>query len=155
MVDDLTEEPLILLHREASAQALRGLLAGLLQWKGRGDWDLIHLRWMRRTSDSDLKSLWRQMPHRLPFLLTHSRRQEGQTRTLPNDLGALRRSLSRSMRDNIPYYPRLLTRDEHDWSVRFARRPEEIAPHCPHSHCPAQRTRSKRTWPCPCQPYAQ
>lgn len=37
-----------------------------------------------------------------------------------------RRRLSRSMRDNLAYYPRKLTKAGHRWSVRLVRRPDQI-----------------------------
>ena len=127
LADDLTEEPLLLLHRDDPEGALQGLLAALLKWKGRGAWDLIHLRRMRRASDPAFRTIWNQIPARFPFVLTRPRQRDGQTRILPSAWPEFRRSLSRSMRDNIPYYPRLLTREEHAWAVRIARAPEEVA----------------------------
>ena len=131
MVDDLTDEPLILLHRKAAEAALQGVMTALLRWTGKGGWDLIHLRWIRRASDPDLESLWRQISYRRSFLLVRPRRQEGQTRALPTEWAEFRRSLHRSMRDNLPYYPRLLTREGHDWDVKIARTPEEVAKAAP------------------------
>lgn len=127
LVDDLTEEPLLLLHHDFAEEALQGLLAGLMHWPGRAAWDLIHLRQMRRLADPKLYALWRKTPARFPFVLTRAKEREGQTRSLPSNWPEFRRSLSRSMRDNIPYYPRLLTREGHDWSVRIARTPPEVA----------------------------
>ncbi len=125
-VDDLTEEPILLLRRGCAAQALSAILDGLLAWPGRGAWDLLHLRQMRAPSDPSLRALWRQTAHRLPFGLLRVRQRQGQTRSLPASWPEFRRSLSRSMRDNVVYYPRLLTREGHVWQARFVRDPEEV-----------------------------
>ena len=127
MVDDMTEEPIILLHHKATEEALRGVWTALSAWKGRRDWDLLHLRLMRRASEPDLCSVWRQMPGTLPFVLPRSSRRLGQTRSLPRSWPEFRQSLGKSMRDNVAYYPRLLTREGHAWSVRIARTPQEVA----------------------------
>ncbi len=126
-VDDLTEEPMLLLHRDHTQEALRSICRALLEWKGRRDWDLIHLRWMRPASDPNLLFHWRTLARRFPFLLTRLRQHVGQTRALPGAWPEFRSSLHKSMRDNVAYYPRLLTREGHDWQVRLARSPEEIA----------------------------
>jgi CelD/BcsL family acetyltransferase involved in cellulose biosynthesis len=42
--------------------------------------------------------------------------------------GRFKDRLSKSMRDNLAYYPRKLTREVGDWRVLIARTPEEIAP---------------------------
>jgi len=125
-VDDLTEEPMLLLHRDCAASALQSILEGLRAWNGRGAWDLLHLRQMRGLSDPSLLSLWRQMSHTQPFCLLRRRKRVGQTRALPASWPDFRGSLSRSMRDNVVYYPRLLTREGHLWQTRLVRDPEEI-----------------------------
>lgn len=48
LVDDLTEEPLILLDANAPEAIFAALCRALLAWPGRADWDLIHLRLLRR-----------------------------------------------------------------------------------------------------------
>jgi len=45
---------------------------------------------------------------------------------LAADWGLVKKSLSRSMRDNLPYYPKLLTRHGHDWSVDIVRDANEV-----------------------------
>ncbi|MGI4789793.1 MAG: GNAT family N-acetyltransferase [Janthinobacterium lividum] len=127
MVDDLTEEPVILLRRGMTEEALQGLWAALSAWKGCGHWDLVHLRLMRHVSEPDIGSLWRQMPRTRLFVLTRASQRIGQTRSLPRSWPEFRKSLGKSMRDNVAYYPRLLTRDGHSWSVRIVRAPEEMA----------------------------
>ncbi len=126
-VDDMTEEPILLLHRACPSEALAGLWAALRTAPGRADWDLVHLRRMRRADDPDLRSVWRRLPGTAPFLLTRPLRRLGQTRALPGSWPEFRASLGKSMRDNAAYYPRLLTRHGHDWSVQIARTPSEVA----------------------------
>ena len=127
MVDDMTEEPIVLLHRDWTSDALRSLWKALSFWDGRKRWDLVQMRVIRRASEPSLGLLWRQAPGILPFLLTRSSRRLGQTRVLPSTWAKFRQSLGKSMRDNVSYYPRLLSRDNHVWSVRIARSPGEVA----------------------------
>ncbi len=126
-VDSLTEEPLILLHGDHTEEALVGICDALLKWKGRHQWDLIHLRGMRSSTDPDLLSFWRSRRGKAPFLLARPRRYVGQTRTLPGSWPEFRRSLHKSMRDNVAYYPRLLAREGHAFAVRMARSQEEVS----------------------------
>lgn len=127
LVDDLTEEPLILLDADAPEAVFAALCQALLAWPGRADWDLIHLRLLRRAGTSEIGPQWRRLPGAFPFVLTRRRRRLGQTRCLPPAWPALRRSLSKSMRDNTSYYPRLLTREGHEWSVTICRDPEAVS----------------------------
>jgi CelD/BcsL family acetyltransferase involved in cellulose biosynthesis len=46
---------------------------------------------------------------------------------LPTSWRALKAGLSKSMRDNVVYYPRKLEREAGPWNIRVARTPEEIA----------------------------
>ncbi len=46
---------------------------------------------------------------------------------LPSRWETFTAGLSKSMRDNIAYYPRRLTRERGDWTIRTARSPSEIA----------------------------
>ncbi len=126
-VDDMTEEPILLLDRDHAGPALARIWEALRAWPGRAEWDLIHLRGMRRAGDPRLAGLWRRLPGTAPFLLTRASRRLGQTRRLPPSWPEFRASLSKSMRDNAAYYPRLLTRDGHEWAVRIARTPAEVA----------------------------
>ncbi len=127
LVDDLTEEPLILLDAAAPEAVFDALCRALLAWPGRTDWDLIHLRLLRRAGTGEIGPLWRRLTGRYPFVLTRRRQRLGQTRRLPPEWPAFRRSLSKSMRDNTAYYPRLLTREGHAWSVTIHRDPEAVS----------------------------
>ncbi len=127
LVDDLTEEPLILLDADAPEAVFAALCRALLAWPGRADWDLIHLRLLRRAGAGEIGPLWRRLPGTFPFVLARRKRRLGQTRRLPPAWPVFRRSLSKSMRDNTSYYPRLLTREGHDWSVTIHRDLEAVS----------------------------
>lgn len=127
LVDDLTEEPLILLDANAPEAAFEALCRALLTWPGRSDWDLIHLRLLRRVGTREIGPLWRRLPSTFPFVLTRPKKRLGQTRCLPAAWPEFRRSLSKSMRDNTAYYPRLLTREGHSLSVTILREPEAVS----------------------------
>jgi CelD/BcsL family acetyltransferase involved in cellulose biosynthesis len=53
-------------------------------------------------------------------------RPASQVCLLPADWSTFKKTLSRSMRDNLPYYPRLLERHGYNATVRFLMTPEEV-----------------------------
>lgn len=122
-MEDMTDEPILLLRQGWEEPAMRALLSHLAD--RRGEWDLTHIQVMRRRDAPNLNSFWKQRPG--SALLAHERTIAGQSVPLPDSWSAFRHSLSRSMRDNLAYYPRLLTRHGHDWAVRTARTAPEVA----------------------------
>jgi Acetyltransferase (GNAT) domain len=62
-----------------------------------------------------------------PSVIVSVKRKEGpQIVTLPSDWATFRKQLTKSMRDNLPYYPRLLKRDGHDFKFFYCRDTESI-----------------------------
>jgi CelD/BcsL family acetyltransferase involved in cellulose biosynthesis len=53
-------------------------------------------------------------------------RSASQVCQIPADWATFKKTLSRSMRDNLPYYPRLLERHGYNATVRFLMTPEEV-----------------------------
>jgi len=145
--EDMTDEPILLLRTGWEDAALRALLAHLAARRG-SDWDLTHVQVMRRREDMPLASLWKQRQSGSALLLSHTRSIAGQMAPLPDSWAAFQKSLSRSMRDNLPYYPRLLTRHGHDWTVRAARTPMAAAAAADSlialHHCRSQSTRGAK-----------
>ena len=124
-LEDMTDEPALLLRRGAEEPALAAIQSHLIH---RRDipWDVTHLQAMRLREAPGLDDLWRRRPRAARLFLARRRQLEGQIVPLPDSWPEFRRSLSRSMRDNLPYYPRLLDRRGHAWSVRTARTPAEV-----------------------------
>lgn len=58
------------------------------------------------------------------------RRNGPRVAPLAEDWAKFRKSLTKSMRDNLPYYPKLLNRAGHTWNVEFHRTDEEIRTAC-------------------------
>ena len=124
-MEDMTDEPALLLRRGCEEDALAAILAHLAQRHG-APWDAAHLQVMRRKDAPGLADLWRRRPRAARMAHSHRRETNGQIVSLPGSWAEYRRSLSKSMRDNLTYYPRLLDRRGHSWQVRTARTPDEV-----------------------------
>ena len=122
--DDMTEEPIILLRQGSEEAALKAIAASLL--RRTLSVDLVQMRLMHSPNSPELVSSLRKPSHGAPYLLMRNRQRYAQTITLPKTWAAFRNGLSRSMKDNLPYYPRLLTREGHDWQVRVVQNPDEM-----------------------------
>ena len=81
----------------------------------------LHNRWEAVRGD---RSAMQWLPG--SWLLRTKCQQGSQAVTLPSDWAAFRQSLSRSMRDNLSYYPRRLEKDGHAWHIRMASSSQEV-----------------------------
>ena len=111
---DLTEEPIVAIKPGCEATVLsetqQWMEAGLRQ----GRWDCGVLSWFGEVMPSESRRSWKRF-----------RRKPGPAYVaLPDSWDKFRKSLSKSMRDNLPYYGRLLVRKGHSWQVDVA----EIGP---------------------------
>jgi CelD/BcsL family acetyltransferase involved in cellulose biosynthesis len=123
--ETMTDEPIVLLRRgceEKAAQALAQHVAGRVAAVG---WDLAvvpggpflggpgkrSLAWSRPLESVQVT---RPVAGVLPLCL-------------PRRWETFTAGLSKSMRDNIAYYPRRLTRELGEWAIRTAQSPPEIA----------------------------
>ena len=123
--NDMTEEPTVLVLPGRETPVLRALAEALRPHLRRGRWDLafFHLHvacpGARPLHDGfvALRSrTWMITERKTGSFVTH----------LPDTWAEYRSSLTRSMRDNFAYYPRLLTRHGHAWSIRTVRDPGEM-----------------------------
>ena len=124
-LEDMTDEPALLLREGAEGPALDAFLAHLVHRRDT-PWDVTHLQFMRRRDAPGLDALWGRRPRAARLSQSQRRQLEGQIVALPDAWPDFRRGLSKSMRDNLPYYPRLLDRRGHAWQVRVARTPPEV-----------------------------
>ena len=157
-----SEEPTVLLRRgseEAAALAIRIAVEDARTSRSitkLGRWDYAGFQFYannlagshrirrssnhaRRTETTDRSS--RPVPRSPSVKLTGMKTTESEVTTeivcLPDSWGTFRSSLSKSMRDNLSYYPRLLSRHGHTYRVRAAVSSEDVcraSPHLIHLH---------------------
>lgn len=113
----MTEEPLQLIRPGWESRALDSLAAALRPGIESGRWDLVALRIFDDATDCPLASAFSPLARRI-WLKTDAR-SGCDVAHLPDEWDAYRKRLTKSMRDNLGYYPRLLTRDGHQWQVRM------------------------------------
>ena len=144
--EGMTDEPILLLRRGCEQETLSAVLTHLLAGKRRRP-DFFKLRLqspepllphspalVSRGFRAKLRNRWetvrgdRSEMQWLPgnWLLRTKRQQGAEAAALPSSWAAFRQSLSRSMRDNLSYYPRRLEKDGHTLCVRLARTPQEV-----------------------------
>lgn len=116
---DMTEEPLAVVKPGFEDAAFRTLFEHLDQELAKGRFDCVEIRALYAGS-AKLNAC-------MPRGRSRFKSAAGsQIVCLPDSWEEYRRSLSKSMRDNLPYYPRLLTRSGHSWRVRYAHEGEEL-----------------------------
>lgn len=122
--DSMTEEPTSLVRTDCEAAALRRLVDTLRPHLRRGRWDMAVLRHLERSPRPELHEAVRTLK---PGCLALCDRATGPyLAELPPSWAEYRKALTKSMRDNLGYYPRLLARDGHAAQVRTIREPAEI-----------------------------
>jgi len=122
--EGLTEEPILLLRAGCEEAALRAIRVCLARLRFHSRWDLVNLRYPLLPAETGAGALARP---RRSALLCRERDIALLLRTLPATWETFRVTLSKSMRDNLAYYPRLLTRHGHAWRIREATEPAEVA----------------------------
>jgi CelD/BcsL family acetyltransferase involved in cellulose biosynthesis len=122
--DSLTEERVVLLKRGREQEATGAILSYLNQISAPGKWDAFSLRF-----PYSARSALEAQTGRHPYLAQRLQQQQTistEMLELPRCWEAYRSSLSKSMRDNIAYYPRLLSRKGYAWRIRSVIRPAEM-----------------------------
>ena len=117
------EEPLVLLKRGREREVIDAMEAYLQRIGGMVGWDYTRLSFpcFAEAGEPCLearKTPWEVVAHRS----VHSTEEF----PLPDSYETFRRSLSKSMRDNLSYYPRLLRRRGHSATMRVATTPAEV-----------------------------
>lgn len=120
-----SEEPLLLLRRGHEAAAVRAIRDHFLQRRRALRWDVLNLQFpLWEGGEAAVESMrWSGLRSRM----SKAHQEQMQVLALPAGWDEFRRTLSKSLRDNLSYYPRLLTRRGHSWSLRLAQSPAEVA----------------------------
>lgn len=117
---DMTEEPTVLVKPGFESHVCKGVQRHLRTELERGRWDFVALINPIEMSIND-EDAWKDVAFVRSDLRTGSDFIE-----LPSTWAEYRKQLSKSMRENLPYYPRLLNRDGHQWELRSVESPDEI-----------------------------
>lgn len=105
----LTEEPILLVRSGFETTVFRALNRHLESQARRFRFDAFTIQYLVARDRVT------------PLLGMRTQRKPGpQVITLPDTWQEFRKQLGKSMRDNMAYYPRLLERSGHQWSVRIA-----------------------------------
>jgi CelD/BcsL family acetyltransferase involved in cellulose biosynthesis len=123
-METMTDEPVIVLRRHAEHRALAMLIANIAAQVRVARWDVAVLPQYAATGPS--RALVSISP-RLDHVQVTRQSSAPLVLDLPDSFDALRARLSKSMRDNIAYYPRRLQREQGDWHVGFATSPADVS----------------------------
>ena len=121
----MTEEPTLLIAQGWDEFVLDAVAQELRQGVESGRWDFVTFRVLRDGETCPLRKAFGHLSSKT--WLKTDQRSGSDYAELPTDWAEYRKSLSKSMRDNLGYYPRLLTRDGHDWEVRYVRDSCDVA----------------------------
>jgi len=126
--ETMTDEPISLLRRGCEEEAARTIAEHVARRLTPGGWDLAVVSGLPHKGAKGRRSLVWSRPFESVELM---RPAEGAILLpLPRSWEAFTAGLSKSMRDNIAYYPRRLTREIGDWTIRTARTPAAVAVAC-------------------------
>jgi len=115
----MTEEPTHLVRPGMEASSLDTLALALKPEIEAGRWDLLAFRIFDDAPSCPLAAAFAGL---LPKAWLKTDARTGcDFATLPDTWTDYRKLLTKSMRDNLGYYPRLLTRGGHQWQVRYIR----------------------------------
>jgi CelD/BcsL family acetyltransferase involved in cellulose biosynthesis len=120
----MTDEPICLLRRGCEEEAGRAITDHVAR-RLTGGWDLAVVSGLPHKGANGKRSLVWSRPFESVELI---RPTSGViSLSLPRTWEAFTAGLSKSMRDNIAYYPRRLSREIGDWTIRTARTPAAVA----------------------------
>jgi CelD/BcsL family acetyltransferase involved in cellulose biosynthesis len=124
--ETMTDEPVVLLRRGSERTAAEMLK---LEVKGRAresGWDIAVVLGPRQRPEASRERAF-AIPDRLGVLEVTGSHAAPQVLSLPPSWDAFKSRLSKSMRDNVTYYPRKLAREAGPWTLGCARTPNEVA----------------------------
>jgi CelD/BcsL family acetyltransferase involved in cellulose biosynthesis len=120
----MTDEPISLVRSGWEAEAMRLLSEHLARRMARDNWDIAVIPGEWSGGATGWRSL--RCSRRLDAAVVTRHSSAPLWLELPRSWEAFLTSLTKSMRDNIAYYPRRLTREIGSWSLDIARSPREV-----------------------------
>jgi CelD/BcsL family acetyltransferase involved in cellulose biosynthesis len=124
--ESMTDEPIVLLRAGYEEIAARTLRAAIRRRSGLAGWDIAVVHEPPRVARPSLLPT-AVAPDAVGAAEITRHRLGPMTLWLPASWEVFERRLSKSMRDNLSHYPRKLTRDLGQWTIRWARAPREVA----------------------------
>jgi len=124
-METLTDEPIAILRHGYEHLAARMLMSRIAADGRNEKWDIAVLYGIRSREKASRASV--SLSGRLDTIEVTRLRDLPMTLPLPASWPSFESRLSKSMRDNVAYYPRRLTREIGRWRIHSARSPAEVA----------------------------
>jgi hypothetical protein len=124
-IETMTDEPIAIFRRGYEDRAVRMVTSYIAAESPLQGWDVAVAYGTRRTKAASGASI--SLSRRLGSVEVTRVRNLALTMDLPTSWSALQGRLSKSMRDNLAYYPRRLTREIGAWQLKAARSPAEVS----------------------------
>jgi CelD/BcsL family acetyltransferase involved in cellulose biosynthesis len=124
-METLTDEPIAILRQGYEQLAARMLVSRIAADARNREWDIAVVHGVRSKQTATRTSV--ALSQGLDNVEVTRRRDLPMTLSLPVSWPSFESGLSKSMRDNIAYYPRRLTREIGPWKIEMARSPAEVA----------------------------
>ena len=123
--ETMTDEPISLLRRGCEEEAARAITDHVARRLTQGGWDLAVVSGLPYRGAKGRRSFVWSRPLETVELIRPA--SGAILLPLPRSWEAFTSQLSKSMRDNIAYYPRRLSREIGEWTIRTARTPDAVA----------------------------
>jgi CelD/BcsL family acetyltransferase involved in cellulose biosynthesis len=123
--ETMTDEPISLLRRGCEEEAARAITDHVARQLTTGGWDVAVVSGLPHQGAKGRPSLVWSRPFESVEVIRPT--SGAIALPLPRSWESFTSGLSKSMRDNIAYYPRRLSREIGAWTIRTARRPDEVA----------------------------
>jgi hypothetical protein len=123
--ETMTDEPISLLRQGCEEEAARAITDHVARRLTHGGWDLAVVSGLPHNGAKGRRSLVWSRPFESVELIRPA--SGAILLPLPRSWEAFTSGLSKSMRDNIAYYPRRLSREIGEWTMRTARTPAAVA----------------------------
>jgi hypothetical protein len=119
--EPMSDEPIALFHRQREGAALDAVRRYLTEHAREGAWDMAVIRGSGQGDDGGRVRLKRHTAEVVRAA------EAAMLVRLPQRWDLFRKGLSKSMRDNLSYYPKRLDREVGAWAIRAARTVPEVA----------------------------
>jgi CelD/BcsL family acetyltransferase involved in cellulose biosynthesis len=124
--EGMTDEPTLLLDANQESTAIHELILAIRRWPKKFAWDSAKVR-------LGIQCSWADVDYAVPVpnnaLWRVSVEEASQIVDLPPSWDCYRKSLTRSMKDNLSYYPRRLTKHGHEFRTLLLRDEDSVRQH--------------------------